>query len=104
VLCGSALLPLPVAASGGCLPLNNGGVTNQQYCPSPAPSTATLSLTQAAPTKALQQTRNGQPVFPSSKAKSTPDTGPEDWVLPSLLFIGGLGFLLRKKSNNSVAG
>lgn len=96
----SAVAPTQAAASGGCLTVNNGGITTQQYCPTP-PATATLSLTEAAPTKA--PTSNGQPVFPSSKSKTTPNTGPEDWVLPSLFLLGGIGFLLRKKSNNSIA-
>ncbi len=92
----------PTFAAGGCSALYNGGVTNQQFCPSqtvlptPAPFKENLSLP-ATPTPA-QQTKGGQKIYPTAKTKTTPNTGPEEWSLPALFLIGGFGFLLRNKA------
>jgi len=89
----TAILLLPgktVADGSNCLPLLNGGLTSQQYCQSPTPTITPVNNT-------VQQT-SGQTVYPSPKSTSTPNTGPNDWVLPTLVLLGGAGLLLRKKA------
>src|SRR6185437_4238270 len=82
-----------VSAQTNCLPVNNGGTTNRQVCLTPAPQSPT-----ATPQSAPSQTKGGLPIYPSSNSQSTPSTGPDDWALPSLLFLGAVGLLLRKKA------
>lgn len=93
----TAIFSDPVHASGGCTALYNGGITTQQHCyaPTPTPALASHQII-AVPTKAPSKT--GQPVFPSSKAKTTPNTGPADWALLSLILMAGAGIILRKKT------
>lgn len=86
----------PTFADGSCFPLNNGGITTQQFCPTPT-STPIVSP-QPATNNQQQKNNGGQQVYPPSQTKTTPNTGPEDWVLPTLFLIGGLGFWLRKKT------
>ena len=92
-----AFFPVTVHASGGCTALYNGGITTQQHCytPTPTPALASHQII-AVPTKAPSKT--DQPVFPSSKAKTTPNTGPADWALLALFIIGGIGLFLIKKT------
>jgi len=94
----AAGFPVKASADGSnCLPLNNGGTTSQQYCinptPTPAPAPAGFPNQNQS-----QQTNSGLPVYPSSTTKTTPNTGPEDWVLPSLFLFGVAGLFLRKKA------
>lgn len=85
-------------ADGSCLTLNNGGTTTRQICLTPSPSNAPANQTNDP--QQSQQDNKGQHVYPtSSNTKNTPNTGPEDWVLPSLILLGGLGFILRNKAN-----
>jgi hypothetical protein len=81
-------LPMKTLADGNCLPLYNGGTTTKQYCQSPTPT----------PANSVVQQTGGQPVYPSPKTKTTPDTGPASWSLIGLFFIAGIGFLLRDKA------
>src|SRR5471030_2786809 len=94
VLLYATIFPTQSLASGGCSALYNGGITNQQFCPTPTPTPATKSV---APVlhgyNPPLQTKGGQRIFPSSKTKTTPNTGPEEWSLPFLFLLGGLGFL-----------
>ena len=83
------MLPAQAFAESNCLPLNNGGLTSQQYCQFPTPT---------AVNNGSQQTNSGQPVYPAMKTSTTPDTGPASWSLVGLLILGGLGFWLRKKT------
>jgi hypothetical protein len=84
-------------AQSNCLPVNNGGTTARQVC-----TNATSSQENTTPTQATapQQTKGGLPIYPASNTKSTPSTGPEDWALPSLLFLGATGLLLRNKTKS----
>ena len=93
-----AINPMHVYADGGCLTLNNGGPTKQQVCLTPIP-TPTISV--APLINNQQQNTPTQPVYAPSKTKSTPNTGPADWSLPALLFLGGIGLLLQNKSRHS---
>ncbi|HWY79144.1 MAG TPA: LPXTG cell wall anchor domain-containing protein [Candidatus Sulfotelmatobacter sp.] len=86
-------------ASGSCFSLYNGGMTDQQYCPTPVPSTK-LAFTESTPTKTPHQTTGGQTIYPPSKTKSTPKTGPEDLSLVGLLIAGGAGLFLQKKAKS----
>jgi len=95
-------------ADANCSPLFNGGITSQQYCfnPTPTPqnqnSQANSQTPQNTPTPNLvQQTKGGQTIYPAAKSKTTPDTGPEDWSLPALFLMGGMGFFLRNKAKTS---
>jgi hypothetical protein len=94
--------PTPSFAANGCSALYNGGITNQQYCPSPKPLSGSGSLpnNQVTPiaAKKPQTTKGGQTIYPAPKTKTTPSTGPEEWSLPVLFVIGGFGFLLRNKA------
>jgi len=81
----------PADAQSNCLPLNNGGQTDKQICPSPTPQTPVMNTTN-------QQITRRQPVYPISQAKTTPKTGPELIALPSLISLAGLGFFLRNKA------
>jgi hypothetical protein len=91
--------PLQVAEASNCLPLYNGGITSKQYCQSPTPYPGTNTGTSAVGQTSAHPTENGQKVYPSTNAKSTPDTGPADWSLPMLIIIGGIGLFLIKKTN-----
>jgi hypothetical protein len=92
------------SAASDCFPLFNGGVTSQQYCfhPTSAPENAlpgkTQQSSQTNTENFRQQTKGGQTIYPSAKSKTTPNTGPEEWSLPVLFFIGFLGFLIRNKA------
>jgi len=94
------------AAAANCSPLYNGGVTKQQYCfnPTPTPNSETGTLPHSQITPLVgnqpQQTKGGQKIYPPSKTKTTPSTGPEDWAFPVLFLIGGIGFWLRNKAKN----
>lgn len=89
-----------IYADGSCLTLNNGGTTTRQVCVTPSPSSAPAN--QANNQQQPEQNNNGQHVYPtSSNTKTTPNTGPEDWMLPSLALIGVAGIYLRKKANVS---
>jgi hypothetical protein len=89
--------PVQIFADGSCLTLNNGGSTTRQICPpTPTPSQASIQI--STQTNNQQQNDGGQKVYPSSNSKTTPNTGPDDWSLPILLLIAGVGFFLRKKS------
>ena len=86
--------PASSVASGGCLQINNGGITTRQFCPTP-----TIWPTPAPFKENLgQQTSGGQKIYPASKTKTTPNTGPVAWSLPALFLLGGFGFLLRNKA------
>lgn len=50
--------------------------------------------------KVIQQP-TGFPVFPQAKIFTTPATGPEAWVLFSMVPLGAAGYFLRKKSMNN---
>lgn len=89
-----ALTPQQIFADGGCMQLNNGGLTKQQFCPTPTVLPSPAPFKEDLP----QQTKGGQKIFPSNNSKSTPNTGPEEWSLPALFLIGGLGFFLRNKA------
>ena len=89
-----AVLPLHAFADGSCLSLNNGGVTTQQFCPTPTVLPTPAPFKENIP----QQTSGGQTIYPANQTKTTPNTGPEAWSLPALFFLGGLGFLLRNKA------
>lgn len=88
------LSSVPTYADSNCLPISNGGPTTQKVCftptvwPTPAPFTENIP----------NQTTSSNKVYSPSSAKTTPDTGPYDWSLPSLLLLGAAGLLLRKKS------
>jgi hypothetical protein len=109
ILCATFILALSTVktfADGSCLAINNGGITNQQFCPTPAPAQAELPT--LAPVNNNQQQNTNQPknngdqqVYPPSQTKTTPDTGPEDWSLPALLFLAGTGLFLRKSAKKS---
>lgn len=86
----------PAYADGNCLPINNGGPTVKQVCFTPTVWPTPAPFTEIIP----NQNENGHSVYTPSTAKTTPDTGPSDWSLPSLLLLGGLGFYLKKRSNN----
>lgn len=43
-------------------------------------------------------TRGGLTIYPSSKAKTTPPTGPAEWGLFTLAMFGIMGFYLRNKA------
>ncbi|HSX08577.1 MAG TPA: hypothetical protein VLF93_00300 [Candidatus Saccharimonadales bacterium] len=97
--------PVQTHADGGCLTVNNGGITTKQVCPSPTPSQQQQQPSQSTNSdqnqqqpKSDQQHASGQQVYPPSQTKSTPDTGPEDWSLPALLLLAGTGFFLINKS------
>jgi hypothetical protein len=92
--------PRQVLADGSCLTLNNGGPTSQQVCVSPLPTPA-ISTTPLTINNNQQQNNAGQTVYPPTKTKSTPDTGPEDWSLPLLLLLAGTGIILQNKSRHS---
>ena len=103
------LLTTPqTSAASDCFPLFNGGVTNQQYCfnPTPAAQSGSGLLPKAQitsiPVNQPQQTKGGQIIYPTTKTKITPDTGPEAWSLPALFFIGLLGFFLRNKAKKII--
>lgn len=93
---GLAIMPTFSWAANGCFPLYNGGVTDQQYCPTPTPQSdsGTLLNTQVTPFT----TRGGQRIYPAPNTKTTPSTGPEAWSLPALFVIGAMGFLLINKA------
>jgi len=86
------LCPQQIFADGSCFTLNNGGTTTQQLCitptvwPTPAPFIENIP------------SQNANPVYSPVKTKTTPDTGPADWTLPSLVLLAALGFLLRGKT------
>lgn len=98
---GSALLPSNAFAQTSCLTINNGGPTTQQVCITPAPQKPAI-VPPVASNTAPQQTKGGQRIYPASNTKATPSTGPEDWVLPGLAFLGALGFLLRNKTQTNL--
>lgn len=52
---------------------------------------------EASLTSGQNNTKGGLPVYPPSKVKSTPATGPETSALLGLLASGLFGFILRKK-------
>src|SRR5215469_15145568 len=79
-----AVYAQPTLADGGCMQLNNGGVTNKQFCPTPTAWPTPIPFTENL---SPQQTKGGQKIFPSAKAKSTPNTGPAEWSFPLLLVI-----------------
>jgi hypothetical protein len=89
-------------AAGSCSPIYNGGITTRQYCPTPSvlptPAPFKENLSNKTNPTPVQQTKGGQKIFPAQQSKTTPSTGPEDWSLPALFFIGALGFLLRNKA------
>ena len=99
VLFAIIMNPVQVLAAGNCLTLNNGGPTSQQLCVSPLP-TPDISTTPLIINNNQQQNHAGQTVYPPTKTKSTPDTGPEDWSLPLLLLLAGMGVLLQNKSKH----
>ena len=89
------------ANTGDCFQLNNGGITDRQFCPTPiptqagqAPSNQTNSSANQTPT----QTKGGQTIYPVSQSKTTPSTGPETWAIVALIPLGGIGMLLRNKA------
>jgi len=89
-------MPVTVSADGSnCLPIYNGGVTSQQYCINPTPTPASVGFPNQ---NQSQQTTGGQPIYPSSQTKTTPNTGPADWALPALFLLGATGLLLKKKA------
>lgn len=89
-----------VLADGGCLTINNGGTTTQQFCPTPTPAQSTQVSNQQISNQ--QQNNGSQQVYPSSSGtKTTPNTGPNDWTLPGLLTLAGVGLLLRNKTKRS---
>lgn len=88
--------PAEIEASGGCLPLYNGGITTQEFCPTPTP----IPYSPDSPFPAVNP-QTGQPVYPSSKSSTTPNTGPGDWTLISLVGAGITGWYIRKKTNIS---
>lgn len=92
----AAVFPSQSIADGGCSPLFNGGSTNQQFCPTPTPTVWPTP----APFKEYipPQSSGGQKIYPVDHTTKTPDTGPDDWSVPALLFLGGIGFLFRKMS------
>ncbi|HVA96377.1 MAG TPA: hypothetical protein VND99_01870 [Candidatus Acidoferrales bacterium] len=94
-----ALFPASTHASGGCLPLLNGGVTNKQYCQSPTPMPSANSGSQTTLGQNTIQQTGTQKVYPAAKSKSTPNTGPETWYLFAFVIAGGAGLLLRNKAN-----
>jgi hypothetical protein len=89
-------------AAGSCSSLYNGGITDKQFCPTPTilptPAPFKENLSAAATPTPPQQTKGGQKIYPASKSKTTPSTGPEEWSLPALFLLGGIGFLLRRKA------
>lgn len=91
-----SLSPAKGSAQSNCLPYNNGGITNRQYCPSPAPTSATVTAFPTQPP--ATSTKGGQKVYPAVKTKTTPSTGPEAWALPLLFILAGAGLLLRNKT------
>jgi hypothetical protein len=98
----------PQSFAANCSSLFNGGITNQQYCinptPTPTSNSGSLSQTQVTPLPANQPqtTKGGLPIYPAAKSKKTPNTGPEDWSLPALFLIGGMGFFLRNKAKTDL--
>jgi hypothetical protein len=100
VLFATIMNPAHVLADGSCLTLNNGGPTSQKICVSPLPTPA-LSTTPLTINNNQQQNHPGQTVYPPTKTKSTPNTGPEDWSLPLLLLLAGIGVILQNKSRHS---
>lgn len=90
-----AVSSVSARADGSCLAINNGGVTNQQFCPTPTPTPAQSNT----PAGTNQQQNNGRPVYPPQQTKTTPNTGPADWALPALILLAGVGLLLRNKTN-----
>jgi hypothetical protein len=103
VLLSTSIKPTQAYADGGCLAINNGGVTTQQFCPTPTPAPAISQAPENNNQPQGNQGNTNQPsIYPSSSSQSTPDTGPSDWVLPSLFFLGALGILLRTKTKLSL--
>ena len=82
----------------GCKLLYGGGITKQQFCPTPQPEkehTAPLGKTTTKP-NAMGQTKGGLLIYPTTKKTTTPDTGPEaGWIL-LLLPLAASGLFLRK--------
>jgi hypothetical protein len=90
--------PGKIVASGNCLPLFNGGITSKQYCQNPTPTLAENTSSTTTGQFPSQQSGSGQKVYPSTNSKATPNTGPENWSLFALFFLGGTGLLLINKA------
>jgi len=88
----SSATPAHAFADSGCFPLNNGGVTTRQFCPTSTQQPAFPSQ------NSMKQTTPSQKVFPASKAKSTPNTGPEVASLIGLFPLAAAGLFLKKKT------
>jgi hypothetical protein len=93
----SAAFPVQSIADGGCSPIFNGGTTTQQYCPTPTVLPTPAPFNEYIP----PQTAGGQKIYPVTQTKNTPDTGPNDWSLPTLFLLGGLGILFLKMSKTA---
>ncbi|MGI8419972.1 MAG: hypothetical protein ACR2LN_05010 [Candidatus Levyibacteriota bacterium] len=85
-----------LAAGNNCLLVNGGGITDKTVCPTPAPTAAPFpAFNNSAPRK----TPGGQTIYPTSKSKSTPSTGPESTSLIILGAMAAIGLYLRRKTN-----
>jgi hypothetical protein len=83
------------AAGTNCLPVYGGGVTDKTVCPTPVPTAVPFP---AFNNNTPQTTKGGLPIYPAGKNKSTPNTGPNEWSLISLLLLAGTGFSLINKT------
>lgn len=48
-------------------------------------------------------TSSNQPVYPPTKTKTSPSTGPSSFIILSLLFLASVGFILIKKTHNFIS-
>jgi hypothetical protein len=101
---GAITTPVMARETPSCYKLYGGGVTTNQYCPKPPIDTSTKKTTHQQAVKQITsqiktQTKGGQTIYPITKAKVTPETGPELWMILGLLPLAGCGFFLRNKAN-----
>ena len=83
-----------------CQPLYNGGVTERQYCPTPAPTKTPEQKIQEVngDTAPSNTTKGGLTVGNKATTTTTPDTGPAALGLLALAPAGLLGVYLRRKA------
>lgn len=94
------MLPAGVHAQA-CQPLYGGGVTEQEYCPTPPPDDEQEPLPQEQAEQPVQNdrtTKGGLPVKEPSQTDTTPDTGPAALGLLGLLPVGAIGLYFRHKA------
>lgn len=90
-----------VYAQEACQPLYGGGVTENEYCPTPTPEEAPDAQQpqeQDKPVQNGQTTKGGLPVKEPSQTDTTPDTGSAALGLLGLLPIGAIGLYFRHKA------